>query len=396
MKDAPIRHMKSKVAIIECREYKDAKQAIARAVELLGGWSQFIQPEEAIILKPNLLTKSKPEQACTTHPAVFSAVGSLLREAGYSNLFYGDSPGPGRGSAEHIAKECGIKAEADALGIPIANFDSGSKVEFPEGRTAREFIICEGIQEKDAIINICKMKTHQLERVTGAVKNIFGAVYGFNKGAAHAIYPSADVFAKMLADLNRLVRPRLHIMDGILAMEGNGPQSGDPVKMNVIIASADPVAVDAVFCRLVHLDPALVFTNVHGQNYGVGTWQEENIEVLSENGIISMEQAVEKWGNPGFNVPRGNNFSGTLPFVGSLIKYLDRKPVVKKDICIGCGICIEACPLEDKAIFFKNGKPAYLYRKCIKCYCCQEMCPKKAIDVKDTIVSKIANRNWKI
>jgi uncharacterized protein (DUF362 family)/Pyruvate/2-oxoacid:ferredoxin oxidoreductase delta subunit len=388
--------MKSKVAIIECREYENAKRAIAKAVELLGGWSQFVQPDESIILKPNLLTKAKPEQACTTHPAVFGAVGGLMKEAGYSNLFYGDSPGPGLGNAESTARDCGIKAEADALGIPMADFDNGSKVEFPEGRTAKEFFICEGIQEKDAIINICKMKTHQLERITGAVKNIFGAVCGFNKGAAHAIYPSADVFAKMLADLNRLVKPRLHIMDGVLAMEGNGPQSGDPIKMNVIIASADPVAVDSVFCRLVHLNPELVFTNIHGQNYGVGTWQEDNIEVLTEDGAVSIAEAVEKWGNPEFNVPRGNNFSGTLPFVGSLIKLLDRKPVVKKDICISCGVCIEACPLDDKAICFKNGKPAYNYRKCIKCYCCQEMCPKKAIDVKDTIVSKIANRNWKL
>ena len=388
--------MKSKVAIVECREYTEAKQAIAKTVELLGGWAQFVQPEESIILKPNLLTKAKPEQACTTHPAVFGAVGSLLQEAGYSNLFYGDSPGPGLGNAESTARDCGIKAEADALGIPMANFDSGSRVAFPEGRTAKEFVICEGIQEKDAIINICKMKTHQLERITGAVKNIFGAVYGFNKGAAHAIYPSADVFARMLADLNRMIKPRLHIMDGILAMEGNGPQSGDPIKMNLIIASADPVAVDAVFCRLVHLNPELVFTNVHGQNYGVGTWEEDNIEVVTENGTISVSDAVEEWGDPDFNVPRGNNFSGSLPFVGSLINYLDRKPVVKKDICVSCGICIEACPLDDKAIAFKNGKPAYNYRKCIKCYCCQEMCPKKAIDVKDTLLSKIANRNWKL
>jgi uncharacterized protein (DUF362 family)/Pyruvate/2-oxoacid:ferredoxin oxidoreductase delta subunit len=388
--------MKSKVAIIECTEYKDAKLAIAKAVELLGGWSQFVQLDESIILKPNLLTKAKPEQACTTHPAVFGAVGSLLQEAGYSNLFYGDSPGPGLGNAESTARDCGIKAEADALGIPMANFDSGSRVAFPEGRTAKEFVICEGIQEKDAIINICKMETHQLERITGAVKNTFGAVYGFNKGAAHAIYPSADVFARMLADLNRMIKPRLHIMDGILAMEGNGPQSGDPIKMNLIIASADPVAVDAVFCRLVHLNPELVFTNVHGHNYGVGTWQEDNIEVVTENGTISVSDAVEEWGNPDFNVPRGNNFSGSLPFVGSLINYLDRKPVVKKDICVSCGICIEACPLDDKAIAFKNGKPSYNYRKCIKCYCCQEMCPKEAIDVKDTLLSKIANRNWKL
>ncbi len=388
--------MKSKVAIIECNDYKQAKDAVAKAIGLLGGWQQFVQPDESIILKPNLLAKCDPEKACTTHPAVFGAVGSLLREEGYDDLFYGDSPGNPLGGAEFTAKECGIKAEADALGIQFANFDAGSKVEFPEGRTAKDFIICEGVQEKDAIINICKMKTHQLERITGAVKNIFGAVYGFNKGACHAIYPTADTFAQMLADLNRLVKPRLHIMDGIMAMEGNGPQSGDPTAMNVIIASADPVAVDAVFARLVHLDPELVHTNVHGQNFGVGTWQDENIEILTEDGAVTVEDAVEKWGNPDFNVQRDKNFRGKFTAISFLQPLMDKKPFVKKELCVSCGICIQACPLEEKAIFFKNGKPAYNHKKCIKCYCCQEMCPKKAIDVKDTLLSKIANRHWKI
>lgn len=388
--------MKSKVAIIECEDYALAKEAVDKAVELLGGWRQFVQPGESIILKPNMLAKCDPEKACTTHPEVFKAVGSLMQEAGYNHLFYGDSPGNPLGGAEFTARECGIKDAADALGIPFADFDAGSKVEFPEGRVAKDFIICEGVREKDAIINICKMKTHQLERITGAVKNIFGAVYGFNKGACHAIYPTADTFAQMLADLNRLVKPRLHIMDAIVAMEGNGPQSGDPVPMNLIIASADPVAIDAVFARLVHLDPELVHTNVHGQNFGVGTWQEENIEILTTDGEMTVSAAVEKWGNPEFNVQRDKNFRGKFTAIAFLQPLMDKKPFVRKELCVSCGICIQACPLEEKAIFFKNGKPAYNHKKCIKCYCCQEMCPEKAIDVKDTLLSKIASRNWKI
>lgn len=75
---------------------------------------------------------------------------------------------------------------------------------------------------------------------------------------------------------------------------------------------------------------------------------------------------------------------------------LDRKPYIKKDRCVGCGICIQACPLEEKAIFFRGGKPAYHYRKCIKCYCCQEMCPKQAIDVKQARLAKLADRNWRL
>lgn len=248
----------------------------------------------------------------------------------------------------------------------------------------------------DAIINLCKMKTHQLERITGAMKNTFGCVYGFNKGASHARFPNADVFGRMIADLNRLVRPRLHIMDGIMAMEGNGPQSGDPTPMYVILASTDPVALDTVFCRLVNLDPELVATNLYGQKYGIGTCKTEDIVLMTEEGDISMEEAVSRWGNPDFNVERDPGFRGQFKSIRFLQPLLDRKPYVKKENCIGCGVCIQACPLDEKAIYMKKGKPAYRYRKCIKCYCCQEMCPEKAIDVKTTRLAKIADRNWKL
>ncbi|MBP3384613.1 MAG: DUF362 domain-containing protein [Firmicutes bacterium] len=388
--------MKSKVAIIECKTYDQAevRQAVLKAVELLGGWQAFVQPSEEIILKPNLLTKCAPEKACTTHPAVFRAVGQLMQEAGYRNLKFGDSPGPSLAGVAAVADGCGILKEAQELNIPLADFEHGSKVEFPEGRTAKEFIICDGVLKADAIINICKMKTHQLERITGAVKNTFGCVHGVNKGAAHAVYPNADVFGQMIGDLNAFIKPRLHIMDGIVAMEGNGPQSGDPVAMNVILASSDPVAIDSIFCRLVHLEPALVATNVHGQNSGAGTMSE--IEIITEDGIMTISEAVAMWGNPEFKVERQKEYKGRINMIKFIQPLLDKKPYVIKDKCVSCGICIEACPLDPKAIFFKNGKPAYNHRKCIKCYCCQEMCPKKAIDVKTTKLANLLNRQWKI
>ena len=390
--------MKSKVAIVDCRKYKRelVDHAVSTAVELLGGWGEFVSPDESIILKPNLLARTDPENACTTHPQVFGAVGRLLKEGGFQNLYYGDSPGNHLIGVEQTAEGCGIRQEAETLQIGAANFSEGTQIPFPEGHAADHFVLCKGVLEKDAIINLCKMKTHQLERITGAMKNTFGCVYGFNKGASHARFPNADAFGKMISDLNRLVRPRLHIMDGIMAMEGNGPQSGDPTPMYVILASADPVALDSVFCHLVNLDPELVATNVYGQKYGIGTCRLEEIELLTEKGLVSMEEAFSRWGNPDFNVERDPGFRGQLKSIGFLQPLLDRKPYIKKANCIGCGICVQACPLDEKAIYMKKGKPAYRYRKCIKCYCCQEMCPEKAIDVKTTRLARIADRNWKL
>lgn len=311
--------MKSQVAIVECRKYKEeaVEQAVSLAVDLLGGWEQFVGEEEKILIKPNLLARCVPEKACTTHPRVFAAVGKSLKDAGYENLFYGDSPGNHLIGVEQTAEGCGIRQEAENLGIKAANFSEGEETEFPQGHAAKQFVLCKGVLETDAIINVCKMKTHQLERVTGAMKNTFGCVYGFNKGASHAKFPNADVFGKMIGDLNLLVKPRLHIMDGIVAMEGNGPQSGDPTPMYVILASADPVALDSVFCRLVDLEPELVYTNRYGQEYGIGTYEEEQIQLLTEDGPISMKKAVSRWGNPDFNVEREAEFRGQLKSIGS-------------------------------------------------------------------------------
>jgi uncharacterized protein (DUF362 family)/NAD-dependent dihydropyrimidine dehydrogenase PreA subunit len=356
--------------------------------------TKALTKESHFVLKPNLLAKTSPEKACTTHPAVFKAAGKLMQDGGYNNLTYGDSPGTPIIKPEKIAEECGLKEPADQLGIPFGQFEDGTEVEYPEGRTSKKFVICDEILASDAIINVCKMKTHQLERITGAVKNTFGCVYGVNKAASHAKYPTAENFAKMIADLNKFIPPVLHIMDGITAMEGNGPQSGTPTQMNVILASQDPVALDTVFCHLVNLDWKLVPTNVFAMQHGVGTC--ENIEIITTEGTITPKQAFQNYGNGTFNVQRAAEFRGALNQVKFLKPILEKKPIVKKERCIGCAICVEACPVEGKAIKIINKKATYEYNKCIKCYCCQEMCPKEAITVKKPLLAKIADRHWKV
>lgn len=421
------------VALVRCDSYEQKKvdAAVRKAVELLGGTdeifaggaaadtaadarnfaaakgrfpgAQAITRESRLVLKPNLLAKNPPEKACTTHPAVFGAVARLLQEEGYTNLRYGDSPGNPVVKPEKIADECGLKAVADSMGIPFGNFEEGCQVDFPQGRVAEKFIICREILEADGVINICKMKTHQLERITGAVKNTFGCVFGINKASSHARFSTAETFAKMLADLNNVVVPRLHIMDAITAMEGNGPQNGSPKAMNMILASTDPVAVDGLFCRLVDLNPELVPTNVAAMEAGTGTY--ENIVVITEEGEMTAGEAAAEYGDKEFNVQRGKEYKGTLQAVRFLVPFLQKKPVVKENICVGCGICVNSCPVEGKAIHIgkrqtsgrnSRGIAYYDYDKCIKCYCCQEMCPENAITVKKSLLARLADRKWNI
>lgn len=388
---------KSKVAILECKDYQEANvdKAIKIGIEMLGGIEEFFKNEEKILLKPNLLAKALPEKAVTTHPAVFKAVGKYLKENGYENLYYGDSPGNPIGGVARVAAGCGLKKHAEDLNINLADFNSGKQVEYKEGITEKNFIISNAILECDGIINLCKMKTHQLERITGAAKNVFGAVYGINKGAFHAKYTDADSFARMIADLNNFVKPRLHIMDGILAMEGNGPQSGMPIEMGLILMSKDPIALDSVFCNLIDLKSELVPTNRFGEMYGVGKMQIEEIEIITTEGELSSKEIIEKYGNKNFDVYRGTDRETQLRLLQPIQPLLQKRPYIIKEKCVKCGICVESCPLEKKALVLKE-YPQYNYRLCIRCYCCQEMCPQKAIDVKTPVIAKLMDRNWRL
>jgi MinD superfamily P-loop ATPase len=121
-----------------------------------------------------------------------------------------------------------------------------------------------------------------------------------------------------------------------------------------------------------------------------------DIEIIAEDGVMTVDEAVAKWGNPDYDVVRKDNLKGLFKLMAIAEPLLARKPYVIKEKCVSCGVCIQACPLEPKAIYFHNGKPKYDHKKCIKCYCCQEMCPEQAIDVKSTVFAKIASHQWKI
>ena len=379
------------VALIPCGSYDEETvyEAVKSGLELLGGLEAFVKPEEKVLLKPNLLSKALPQKAITTHPAVFGAVARLLKEAGCGSVRYGDSPGNPATTPEAAADMSGIRAEAEKWGVEKADFNVGSLVHYPAGKTCRSFMLCKGVQEAEAVINLPKMKTHALERITGAMKNLYGCVWGANKAAGHVRFPDSYVFADMLADLNGCVAPRLHIMDGVIAMEGNGPTSGTPTPMNVILMSADPVALDSLFAALVHLDAAAVPTCLAGEKKGLGQYKGENILVKTPAGDLSPAEAAKIYGNPDFDVFRGVLKKSFLLKLVPLLPFLQERPVVDKSKCIACGLCEKACPVPSKAVHSGNGKKAkYDYSRCIRCYCCQEMCPAKAIEVRRSILNR--------
>ena len=377
--------VKSKVVLLPCREYDEEKiyMLLKQGLDFLGGVETLIPKDAKILLKPNLLKKAEVEKAVITHPVVVGAFAGILRESGYENIVLADSCG--HGTTQAVIRGTGMDTYLEKYHIPAVDYSEGVKTAYPQGAQAKEFILPKELLEQDCVISLSKMKTHALERITGAVKNSYGFVYGFHKAKGHTQYPSADSFARMLIDLNKCVAPKLYAMDGIVAMEGNGPGSGDPVPMNVLLMSTDPVALDSVFSRLVYLKPEMVPTNYHGEKMGLGTWKEEEITLLTPDGEISMAEAVKKYGNPVFNVDRTEVRKNIWTRMAGALNIFQKKPYIEADKCVRCGICVQSCPVPGKAVDFRKGKdkpPVYDYKKCIRCFCCQEMCPKKAIKVK--------------
>ena len=378
----------SEVAIVFCGSYAypEVREAVERGFALLGGAEKFARPHEKILLKLNWLSADPPEKCVTTHPSILRAVAELLQCEGAA-VSYGDSPG--FQTPEVAAKRTGAAEIAEMLEIPLADFRSGREVHFAEGRQNKKFTIANAVLDSDGVISLPKMKTHGFQLITGAVKNQFGCVPGALKGEFHVKVPEAYEFAKMLIDLNACVHPRLYIMDGVIAMEGNGPRGGTPRQMNVIIFSIDPIALDATMCRLMNLDPALVLTNRAGLEMGAGTYLQEEIQLLGDplEPLIACD----------FKVRRESDQSKPKKARPSFIKNaITPRPYILGEKCIRCGICVKMCPVTPKALNWQDGNkdnpPSYRYDQCIRCYCCQEICPESAIQIKVPFLRRIIDR----
>ncbi|HQA58069.1 MAG TPA: DUF362 domain-containing protein, partial [Acetivibrio sp.] len=288
--------------------------------------------------------------------------------------------------------KAGIEKAASDLGISLADFNEGKEIFFDKGIQNKKFTLANGVLESDGMISLPKLKTHALTRITGCIKNQFGCIPGSLKGEFHARIPDVIDFSKMLVDLNAYLKPRLFVMDGIMAMEGNGPRGGTPKNMNVILLSSDPIALDATVCRIIGLDPKFVPTIVFGKEAGLGTYNEEEIEILGES--------LDSFKDLSFNVRREPVKALKAKSIIQVLRgYAIPRPFIEKSKCKKCGICVNMCPVNPKALDWHNGNkkevlPSYIYKRCIRCYCCQEICPESAIKLKVPFISRFFVRKF--
>lgn len=372
--------MAERISITYCDSYAyhRVRAAVESVLEPLGGMRAFVGPGERVLLKPNMLSAKGPDMAVTTHPSLIRVVSDLVREAG-GQVLIGDSPGIG--TFQRVAERSGIGEAARQSGAALVPFDAVVAVQ-GTGRF-RSIEVAQAYWEADKVINLPKLKTHEMMTMTCAVKNLFGVVVGAAKPAWHLkAGTSREQFARLLLEIYLLKQPVLHIVDAIVSMEGNGPGSGDPVQVGALLAGDNAVAVDVVAARLAGLPSDLLHVEREAVRMGLAGSCPDEIEILGRQ--------LEDFDRPPFRLPTGMDVQFGLPrfLKNGLRKYLMAHPYAVKDLCVLCGACRDACPpgvitIKDSALSVDNGR-------CIQCWCCRELCPHHAMGVRKGRLLKAA------
>ncbi len=356
--------------------YEDLRPKVFEMLESLDGG--LIREGTRVLLKPNLLAPAPPEKAMLTHPAVVKAVVQyVLHKGGKVSI----SDSPAMGSLRKVVRESGIEAALEGLDVEFKEFKSSILVDV--GEPFHRIEIAEEAMKADVLINLPKLKTHSQMLLTLGVKNLFGCVVGFRKPQWHLrVGVDREMFGVLLYRIYAGLKPSITILDGVLAMEGQGPgKGGSPREVGVVMGSRDAVALDVTVCRMLGIEPERLFTNRAARKAG---HMAEPIEVLGE--LPSVPDFVLPQITPLVFGPKGAR--------KHLRKYLIQRPVPKESICKLCGDCWRYCPAE--AIFHENKKLRFDYDKCIRCYCCLEVCPHGALKAEEPPLGKLFNRFIKI
>ena len=321
---------------------------------------------EKVLIKPNFVNSAPSTSGVTTDLRIIATLVRILVERDVE-VIVGESS---LEDTEEVFDALNVY-QLEEFGARVINFDKDGwvRVESPLRLALKRFHIARSVLDCDLIISVAKMKTHMETKVTLSIKNVLGMIPKRDRKVAHMIdidRAIVDVFAYLKANKNLI-----SLVDGIYALEGRrGPTAGRPVKMDLIIAGDDAVAVDATCVEIMGYDAKRVKHLTLSEKFGLG--EMGNREIIGE--------AIE-------DVKREFEMPPAIPsFKSYLLSYAMNEFFKKtsylrfEERCTGCKACVENCPIGN--IVLENGKVKINKKKCIGCMICIESCKEGALDYK--------------
>ena len=387
--------MDDRIFLVSCRSYQEILNRLPVALE------QFrdLLPADRcarILLKPNLNSNMNALTGNTTDLRLLAAVVLFLKDRGYEKITIGEGTNSGfyrnrisvisRLQVDRLARHCGV-------GVIDLNRSRPVVIDLKNGVKAQMAREC---FEADLFINLPKLKTHFEVGMSVCLKNMMGCLVGQeNKKKAH------DALAENILLLNQAVKPHLHIVDALVAMEGLGPTRGTPIRLDTIVVGTDPYLIDLLCCRMAGFSHEKVRTLAVAEKKGLLTDVHHRIvrDLIGESPARPFRPP-----NPGplaafihhpdrqkfflkirntslFTRLAATDWFGGLLFLTGLrqdVFVQEEMRIDRMDLdegrCDRCGVCSDVCPMGR---FFPDDflDPG----TCLQCLYCYSACPKQAI-----------------
>jgi uncharacterized protein (DUF362 family) len=269
------------VALTKCSQYdpKQVSQCLQRQFELLGGLDKFVKSGDSVLIKPNMIAPKSANHATQTNPVVILELAKLIKDHG-ARPFVADSPA--WADAASCMEKLKIDEQLKSIGVKVYDLDTPVKQILPNTKIKTK--ISRLALDADVIINLPKFKAHQQLVATFAIKNMFGAIPGKRKAIWHFRKGGDEkVFCEFLIDIYQVCKPALTIIDGIVAMDGPGPISGNNKPLGWLIGSTDPIACEIVCAKLIDKNPEIFPIITAAKQIGFGCSDLSSINIVGDD-----------------------------------------------------------------------------------------------------------------
>ncbi len=236
-----------------------------------------------IIIKPNFVSTSVPLAA--SHADQIRGILDYFREFYHDKIIIAEAASTFTGGTSEGFENFGYHQLTEEYDIELLDMNEGPFEKIPildkRGKTIYVRVSSLLLDRNNYLVSAAKLKTHDTVVVTLSIKNMaMGSIYANDKVMVHQGYKYTNL---NLSDIAGRVWPDLAVIDGLVGMEGNGPEQGTPIDAGVAISGIDPLAADRVACEVMGVDFNRVGYLYYCSKRGLGESDAETLDIRGQN-----------------------------------------------------------------------------------------------------------------